>query len=237
MKKIGSQISVALVCCLLGFMLTYQFRILNQQDKILNGTPVKNTEDITVSIEQYKKQRDEMSKKVDELQAQLKNYEKAAANKDEVSNEIVKELDDTRILTGSTDVHGKGIIIYITPNDNSFGGSVENQPINDRDLVVIVNELNSAGAEAISINDIRLTSRSGIRNAGNSILINDVKISPYKMVEIKAIGDKATLVGAVDFPGAMPVIANCTIKRETSDNIKILKYDKTYKFDYAKPVS
>ena len=235
MKKIGSQLSIALVCCLLGVMLTYQFRTLSKQEKLSGSNVQNNNEDITVTIEQLKKQKDDLNKKVNELQDQIKKYENAAVKDTSVSKEVINELETSRILMGSTDVTGNGVTVNINPGDNVFGNNVENQPVNDKDLVVIVNELNSGGAEAISINDIRITSRTGIRNAGSSILINDVKISPYKSIEIKAIGDKSVLYSALTFPGAMPDIPSCKTTVTKVDNIKILKYNKTFKFQYAKP--
>ena len=151
---------------------------------------------------------------------------------------LYKELEETRILTGGTEVEGEGMIIYITPKSNIFGSNSEDQRINDTDLVHIVNELNAADAEAISINDIRLTSRSGIRNAGNAIIINDERISYNKRVTIKAIGKKDILESAISFPGAIPqeLSQTCDITMEKSDKIKIPKYNKTYKFEFAKPI-
>lgn len=236
MKKISSQLSVALVCCLLGFMLAYQFRMLAKQEDLSSGNPERNSEDLTVTIEQLTKQKDDLEKKVNELSDKVKKYENAAVNDTSISKELIDELNNSRILTGSTDVTGNGVSVLIAPNDNVFGSNVESQAINDRDLVIIVNELNSAGAEAISINDIRITSRSGIRNAGNSILINEVKISPYKNIEIKAIGDKTVLYSALTFPGNMPDVPGCKTTILKADNLKILKYNKVYKFEYAKPV-
>ena len=131
-----------------------------------------------------------MQKKIDELDAKTKEYENTAKGRDEQSGLLYKDLEETRILTGGTEVEGEGIIIYIDPKSDIFGSIAEDQRINDTDLVHIVNELNAAGAEAISINDIRLTSRSGIRNAGNAIIINDERISYSKRITIKAIGKK-----------------------------------------------
>ena len=177
-------------------------------------------------------------KKIDELDAKTKEYENAARGRDEQSELLYKELEETRILTGGTEVEGEGMIIYITPKSNIFGSNPEDQLINDTDLVHIVNELNAADAEAISINDIRLTSRSGIRNAGNAIIINDERISYNKRITIKAIGKKDILESAISFPGAIPqnLSQTCDISMEKSNKIKIPKYNKTYKFEFAKPI-
>lgn len=234
MKK-GSQISVALVCGILGFMLSYQFRSIIRQEKNLNLTK-RNTSDVTVEIEQYKKDKTELEKKVDELQKQTKKYEDSAASKSESTKNILKELENTRALTGSTDVKGPGIVLYLNPGNNIFGSNPEDR-ITDKHLVYIINELRFAGAEAIAINGIRVINRTGIRNAGNYILVNDEKISPNSRITIEAIGNKDLLYGTLDFPEAFVDFKGiCDVKYEKSDNIKIKKYTKVYKYEYAKPV-
>jgi uncharacterized protein YlxW (UPF0749 family) len=218
-------------------MLAYQFKVLMKQDKTLNLNN-KNSTDVTVEIEQYKKQKQELDGKVNDLQNQIKNYENAAAGKSDATKNLLKELEDTRIFTGTTDVKGPGITIYLTPELDAklFGNNVEDH-ITDKHLVYLVNELKFAGAEAISINDIRIVSRTGIRTAGNYILINDEKISPSRRIVIQAIGDKNLLYGDMSFPEVFNDFKGlCDVKFEKSDDITIKKYNKTYKIEYAKPV-
>lgn len=235
MRKFASQISVALVCCILGFMLTYQFRLLMKQDSALNLNN-QNSADVTVEIEQYKKQKAALETKVNDLQNKVKNYEDAAANKSDSTKNLLNELKSSRMLTGEVDVKGQGVIIYLNPDSNLFGNNVNNH-ITDKDLVYLVNELRFAGAEAISINDIRIVSRTGIRTAGNYILINDDKISPSQRIVMRAIGDKNLLYSAMSFPEVFSDLKTiCDVKFEKSDNIIVKKYNKAYKFQYAQPV-
>ena len=236
MKKFRSQISIGIICILLGFMTTYQFKMISKQNAVTDAN--KNMPEIISENEQLKKSKEEMQKKIAELDAKTKEYENSAMGRDEQSELLFKELEETRILTGGTEVEGEGMIIYITPKSNIFGSNPDSQLINDTDLVHIVNELNAADAEAISINDIRLTSRSGIRNAGNAIIINDERVSYNKRVVIKAIGRKDILESAISFPGAIPqsLSQSCDISMEKSSEIKIPKYNKTYKFEFAKPI-
>jgi len=228
--------SIGIICVLLGFMISYQFKMISKQNLATDTNT--NTPEILTENEELKKSKVELQKKIDELDAKTVVYENDAKGRDEKSGVLYKELEETRILTGGTEVGGEGITVYITPKNDIFGSSAEEQRIYDSDLVHIVNELNAADAEAISINDIRLTSRSGIRNAGNAIIINDEKISYSKRVTIKAIGKKDLLVSAISFPGAIPQTLNdsCTITMEKSDEIIIPKYNKAYKFEFAKPI-
>ncbi|MBV4419106.1 DUF881 domain-containing protein [Clostridium tyrobutyricum] len=239
MRRFSAQLSVALVCGILGFMVAYQFKVLMNQESTLNLTTNNNNTDITVEIEQYKKEKEQLEKKVDDLQSKVKTYEDAAANKSTATKNLLDELDNSRMLTGDVDVKGQGIVIYINPNNKIFGSNLTgtSDTITDKKLVYIVNELRFAGAEAISINDMRIVSETGIRTAGSYILINDEKISPSSRIVIQAIGDKNLLYSDMSFPEVFADFKDIAdIKYEKSDNISIKKYNKTYKFEYAKPV-
>jgi len=235
LKSIRAQISVAIVCAILGFMLAYQFKVLsNQQNSFSLGTTTST--DVTVEIEQYKKQITEFEAKVSELQSKVDSYEQAAAGKSDDSKALLTELDTSRILTGATDVAGQGVVIYLDPTSNLFGTGTGSH-ITDKHLVYIVNELRYAGAEAISINDIRVVGLTGIRNAGNYILINDDKISYSQKITIKAIGNKDMLYSDLSFPEVFSEFTGiCDVKFEKQDDIKIPKYTKAYNFQYAKAV-
>jgi flagellar motor component MotA len=64
LKKHGSQIAVAIVCCILGFILTYQFKtLIKQENEIKINTTNRDSADVTAEIEQYKKTKEEMDKK------------------------------------------------------------------------------------------------------------------------------------------------------------------------------
>ena len=192
---------------------------------------------ITLEMEQLKKQKESMQSKIDELQSEVKQYESAASSNDEMSKEIVKKLEESRILTGSVDVQGTGVVIYITPQSALFNTQVEAPAIVDSDLLRIINELNAADAEAVSINDIRINSRTAVRNASNYITVNEERISPYKRITIKAIGDKAKIKAGLEFPGVIDSgFQGCDIKYEFKDDIQIPKYNKSLKYEYAKPI-
>ena len=244
MKRISSQVIVALVCCILGFMLAYQFRMLTKYQK--KQADNKSASDITVENEMFKKEKTEMQKKIDELQMQIKKYEEAAGSSNESNKQIVNELERTRMLVGETEVEGPGLNVYIKPISNIIlGSNVEKKKITDQDLVLLINELRFAGAEAISINNYRITSRTGIKISGgaNSFIVLDGqrKISQDEQITITAIGNKELLWSTISFRGALNIIpsyaqGDCEIKYEKSDKLKIPSSNMPMKFEYAKPV-
>jgi uncharacterized protein YlxW (UPF0749 family) len=236
MKNLKSQIAMALVCLILGFMLTYQFRLLRAEEKRSLSTNVRGA-DITAELEQLKKQKGELEKKNSELSDRLKRYEQTATNNDELASEIKNQLDNSRVLLGVTNVEGSGLEIVLEPKDITFTNSF--YFLTHEELVYLINELNFAGAEAISINDIRITAQSGIRTSNNGIFINDERISPINTIIIRAIGDKVKLESALSFPGALNYQALSSyydVKFTKVDNIKMPRYNRTFRSEFLKPV-
>lgn len=237
MAKFKSQISLALVCAILGFLLSYQFRILNNKDQEIVNNNYDRT-DVVAEVDQLKKQKDDMQKKNDELSQQLKKYEEAATTEGAATKELKKQLDDTRMIIGSEDVVGPGITLTLVPKSQVFNNDMHY--LTDTELVYIINELNFSGAEAISINDKRISLQTGIKSSSNNnyILINDERISPKEKIVIKAIGDKTNLYSALTFTGALDfqALASYDKKYEKVDEVKIPKYNKMPKYEFMKPV-
>ncbi len=100
-------------------------------------------------------------------------------------------------LTGEFAVAGPGIEVSLddAPGarlpDAADPGQARRGRVLDHDLQVIVNGLWAAGAEAIAVNDVRLTALSAIRVAGEAVLVDLQPLSPPYRVQ--AIGDSDTL--------------------------------------------
>ena len=107
-----------------------------------------------------------------------------------------------------TDVQGEGITIILTDNGGQELNNSSDEKIvsiSSLDLLRVIRDLFSAGAEAISINDQRIVGMSDIFLIGSSstpfIQVNGQRItSPYV---IKAIGNKAYLESAVSINTSM----------------------------------
>lgn len=95
------------------------------------------------------------------------------------------------VLSGATAVTGPGLRLELSdaPVD---GLEVDpNKRVQDVDLQIIVNGLWAAGAEAIAVNEQRLTATTAIRTAGSAILVDlSPLIGPYV---VTAIGDSAAM--------------------------------------------
>lgn len=238
MKKVLSQIVVALVCAFLGFLLTYQFKKLS----VANSSDIGyNSADILSEIEILKKEKEDLQKNNEILSEELKQLEDAAAKEGEIEGEIKKQLDNTRMQIGLLDVKGPGVVITLSLKNSVFGTN-STQTINtvsEEEIVNLINSLWYAGAEAISINEMRITPQTGIKMAGSSISIGSAgRVDPNSEIVIKAIGDKNKLNLAVNFPGVLDYGALKSYSNDVKqiDDITIVKTTQSLRYEYIKPV-
>ena len=238
MKKVLPQIVVALVCAVLGFLLTYQFKQLNMAN---NGNIHYNSADILSEIENLRKEKEDLQKNNEILSEELKTLEDAAAKEGETEGEIKKQLDNARMQIGLLDVRGPGIVITLTLKNSVFGtnGTQTVNTVSEEEIVNLINSLWYAGAEAISINEMRITPQTGIKMAGSSISIGSAgRVDPNSEIVIKAIGDKNNLNIAVNYPGLLDYGAlksyNSDVKQ--IDDITIVKTTQSLRYEYIKPI-
>jgi len=108
---------------------------------------------------------------------------------------ILKELERIQLFNGDVAVTGPGIEVLLDANS----------PIIHLELLDIVNELWNSGAEAITVNDYRITSRTQIGTSVFSseyyITINNIPVS-YP-ISVKAIGNQQNLRAGLTITGGV----------------------------------
>lgn len=102
--------------------------------------------------------------------------------------------DSVALATAHKEASGKGLRVTLNDAPSTALDATNARTsgkVRDHDLRMVVNALWSAGAEAMSINGIRLGPGSFIRTAGSSVLVNVKPVHAPYIVE--AIGDPAAL--------------------------------------------
>lgn len=229
MRSRGAQISIALVCMILGVMLAVQFRTTasieaNQSDDRVS--------ELTQKLQTVSGERDALAEEVLSLRSKLANFRET----DQALADLHQEATQANMAAGLLEIAGPGIIL--TLNDSLLNlGSVENANayiIHDRDLLLVVNEMKASGAEAISINGKRLTAMSEIRCAGTTILVNrDIIAPPF---EIRAVGNPDILESGVLMRGGILdqlKALGMQVHLQKSEEVKIPAYTSGFKFDYG----
>jgi len=166
--------------------------------------------------EQQQQQLKEQSVEINNLRKQLTSTQNALTSEQNDATQLLnKTLQETKSYAGLTELEGPGVMVTLTDAtdddkaDNkgdqsslAAGDMLDQEKIiHDQDILRVVNELNAAGAEAVSVNNLRLVSTSSIRCVGPTVLINAEKVaSPIK---IRAIGDPDTMLGGFKMPGGV----------------------------------
>ena len=207
---------------MLSFGIAVQISSIEKESTVVAKENTENhlRDEVLQLSEDYKK----IYIKLEKRQKVLESLREEASDSNDFSKQWSEELVKINNSLGLTDVKGSGITIKL---DNGLDSG---------DLLLIINALNNAGAEAIAINDFRLSGYSELVMDGDVCSLDgNVLETPYT---VKAIGSQI-LKGAVFMPGSyidklQKDGHDITITE--SDEIFINKFGGIYKFNFAKNV-
>ena len=234
MKNIKYQIAVAVVCMVLGVMVSVQFRTVKQG---VGPVSEYRARELAAQLKKVREENVKLQNVKNDYESKIKEFEDTASQGSIYAKILKEELDQARILAGIEDVEGPGITVVV--DDLKFSEKVNYPLISYSMLLELLNELNAAGAEAVSINDQRIISTTEIRQIGGiHININTVSFAPPFV--FKAIGDPKTLEAALRLrEGIVEKLENSgvavTITQEQL--IKIHKYNGVIQRKYAKVIN
>lgn len=232
-NKLRAYFWIAIGSIILGIIISFQIKVV--RNKILNGfSPSVKSAQVMEKYNEIVQRKDALEKEIIVLETELENIKKSASKESAVVKSLNKQLKKYKKIAGFSDVYGPGVEIYID-NDNDFSMSDESKNIiYEYDLLLfLVNELNSAGAEAISINDERIINNTEIRTAGNNLMVNNIPLSAP--IVVKAIGSSETMAGAINQRfGIVSRIreSGYIIEVKAKDRVEISEFDGQIDFNY-----
>jgi uncharacterized protein YlxW (UPF0749 family) len=140
-------------------------------------------------IEDESQEVDALRQRADALETEVAALQDSVLSRSQVGQRLEQRLQRLSVLSGATPLRGPGLLI--TVDDAKDAAADRTGEVLDTDLQKLVNALWVAGAEAISVDNQRITARSAIRGAGSAITVNYRSLTtPYV---IRAIGDPDTL--------------------------------------------
>ncbi|UOR12923.1 DUF881 domain-containing protein [Halobacillus amylolyticus] len=190
---------LSIVLLVTGFLVAYSY----QQTK--SGPQMVQLNDTQWEQEYFYQQKlleiEERNKQLgDELRSkrgQIQQFESNLAESEQMVADYVEEKKELQLLAGELPVKGPGVIVtlsdaqYVPEEDN-----INNYIVHESHIHLVINELLSAGAKAVSINGQRYFSDSYISCTGPVITVDGVKHSaPFV---ISAIGDSDVLYSSLD---------------------------------------
>ncbi|MEV8377407.1 DUF881 domain-containing protein [Kribbella sp. NPDC056861] len=129
------------------------------------------------------------------------DIEKLQTQQGSIEPKLAKQLKDLSNQVGTVPVTGPGLTVTLKDAPPEV---VKDNPdvdadwlvIHQQDIQAVVNALWAGGADAVSIQNHRVISTTGIKCVGNSVVLHGVPyLPPYK---ITAIGDRQKLQRALD---------------------------------------
>lgn len=232
---------VTLMCFVLGALIAAN---LNTQASLKDELGIQSSQSggrLPWLVEALKEQRntnENLNLTIKELRIKAEGYEEELAKRGKQAQTINTELQDLKFLAGLTPVKGPGLIITLDDNRNKPLGEPDSDLyiVHDYDLRNLVNELMAGGAEAIAINDQRITSRTAIRCVGPSTMINGQPTAAPFIVTV--IGSPKDLEGVMNIPNGVGDILRMGVKVriERGQNLEAPAYSGPTNFRYAKPI-
>ena len=197
-EKVVMAITIGIACLTLMLVMFMQFKVVRETDI----TEIENMREseLRVELTNWREKYKELNARYEEVSKKVSEYQNEKESDEKTAQLLQTELEQLNEAVGKTDIEGEGIEIILTDKGGTeLADEQIVEMINEEDLLIIVNELFGAGAEAISINDQRIIAKSDIFKLGegsNAFLkVNGQRIlSPYV---IKAIGNQTYLESAV----------------------------------------
>lgn len=179
---------------LAGLLIVSQWRSYTSLSTFTRATRTDIFQEITLLIGTNQSLRAELAS----LQSQKSEYQSDYTAQEQLTSDLAK----AQILAGQVSVSGPGIQIIIKSTPTLA------------ELTDLLNELAQLGAEAISVNDIRLTNQTaGLASYGGQLVLGGQMLtSPFT---IQAVGDSDLLYETLD--QATGTLSALTLRDPTSE--------------------
>lgn len=230
---------ITALCIVLGMLLALSLK--TQRQVAAEGVPSRLPA-LKAGFLAAKEENEALRKQLADFRGRVDKLESDQAAGVKGAKALEESLQEARVLAGLVPVRGPGVIVTLndSPNlnpDETNKDVIESSMVHYRDILDVVNELFSSGAEAISVNDQRIVATSGIRCAGATILVNAVHVQrPFR---IAAVGNASVLAESLKEQGgpAFELFLLDMIKINTPKRVTVPAYSGSTLFRYAQPAT
>lgn len=180
-----AQALTGVLCVLLGFAIAVQVR----QTDTESLTVMRESELVSL-LDQTTRQADDLQQQVAELERTRTELQSAGSSREAALEAATRSAAAQGILSGRLPAEGPGITVTVSDPSRSVSALT---------LLNLLEELRNSGAEAIQLNDQRLTASSYVLGTDDGIEVDGAPVAPpYRWV---AIGDAGTMSTALAIPG------------------------------------
>jgi uncharacterized protein YlxW (UPF0749 family) len=188
------QVTLSVALLVLGFLIAAQ--LAAEGPRVAYSTQERSPlVETTLGLQA---QQDALKGQILDLRNQIGALESQGPGSAESLKTLYSQLEQARIGAGLIGLGGPGIVFRV--EDSSRAGAGADALVTAADLRVLVQELWLAGAEAIAINDERVTVSTAVLDIGGSVLVNSAYLAPpYKVAAIGPPGLYERLQTAAGF--------------------------------------
>lgn len=179
-------------------------------------------QDLELTLRTLNEREAALTKQIDELNEKYNNLLLSVPTENEEYHVLTKKLlaqnEKYSIYSGMTDVSGMGLRITLEDGDSIGEVLTEERIVHDSTLLRVVEGLRESGAQAISINEERVTATTAFTCVGTSIKVGGRKL--YAPYVIKAIGGEAFCESFKE-TSVYELLTTAPIKFEMQENINV----------------
>jgi uncharacterized protein YlxW (UPF0749 family) len=180
-----SQLSLFGVALLIGLLLVGQLRSQARPRELAS----LSAQELSTLIETLSTRNQQLSSGLADLNEQLRSYRLASSQGESARTLGAENLRRIAGFGGLLPVDGQGLEVRVD-------GALDAIALND-----LINELRNAGAEAIAVDDVRVTARSVAVQGPRSLELDGVEIG--RRFTLRAIGSPDALLSALQRPGGI----------------------------------
>lgn len=207
MTRNAAQISLFAVGLLVGLLLIGQLRSQARPTEIAS----LSAQELSQLIETLSDRNVELRAALADQRDTLREYEAAGPVGQSALDVGREDLRRIRAFGGLAPVSGEGIALQVE-------GDLDAIALND-----LLNELRNAGAEALAVDEIRITHRSIATQGPTSLLIDGERVE--RRFTVRAIGSPEGLLAAIERPGGiipqLEQFINASIVARESDELEL----------------
>lgn len=207
MRTRTAQLSLFLVALLIGLLLVGQLRSQARPQELSS----LSAQELSELIDTLSTRNDELRRGLAALRDQLRDYQFTGQQGQGALALTREDLTRVSAFGGLLPVEGQGIVLDVQ-------GEFDPAALND-----LINELRNGGAEAIAVDDVRLTARSVAVLGAEAIEIDGVAIGQH--FTVSAIGDPDGLLNTLQRPGGimsqLALVVSATIDAEQRRDLRL----------------
>ena len=233
------QVTLGAALLALGFLVAAQ---LGSEGPRVRYTTQERTPLLETATE-LQAQQDNLKSRILELRADIGAVEGQGAGSADVVRQLNAELEQARIAAGLIPLTGTGIVLRLEDSQDPVppGGSEADYLVGSHDIRTVVEELWLAGAEAIAINDERVTPTTAIIDIGTSLLVNSAYLAPP--YQLTALGPTdlydrlSRAAGFVDFVRARAEGYGIRLSFAEPETVDVPAFAGTVTLRYSRPLA